>query len=258
MNMVSEMLPATVYFERPQKMEAMPVARIENAVWRLTALPEENGKLVEMLHKPSGRQMLPAITHENILQGAIDEPAQVGFTSNAYTPFQAETKDNVIRLTRTLDDGSVIERTIALDAAHPEAVRFESKLTHRGSEPKTYQFRVRSEFEAFPGSTEAGVLGVYIKDDTWRRINRDWRESSGPDQPALAAAKGGEFAYYNAQAKAGMCLTYRPADVKLPQLLWLPQFRQVNLEIFTQARELRPGESVEMTYEYRFLSEAPK
>ncbi|MDX9971416.1 MAG: DUF4838 domain-containing protein [FCB group bacterium] len=258
MSMVSEMLPATAYFERPQTMEAMPVARIENDVWRLTVLPEANGKLVEMFHKPSGRQMLPAIMHENILQGAIDEPAQVGFTSNAYTTFQVESKDNRIHLTRTLEDGSTVERWVSLDAAQPESVRFESKLTHHGPDSKVYQVRVRPEFEAFAGSKNPDVLSVYIKDTSWQRINRDWKENKGPDLPVLVAAKGGGFAYFNAEAKVGMCLTYRPADVKLPQLMWLPQFQQVNLELFSQQQELKPGESLEMAYQFHLLNEPPR
>ncbi|MCC6795716.1 MAG: DUF4838 domain-containing protein [Candidatus Hydrogenedentes bacterium] len=258
MSMVSEMLPATVYFERPQNVEAMPVVRIENDVWRLTVLPEENGKLIEMFHKPSGRHFLPAINHENILQGAVDEPAQVGFTSNAYTLFHAETKDNKIYLTRSLDDGSTVERWIGLNAAHPEIIEFESKLTHRGPEPKVYQFRVRPEFDAFAESTAPDVLGVYIKDSAWKRINRDWKDIDGPDQPILAAAKGGGFSYFNARTGAGVAISFPPESVKLPQLRWLPLFQQVNLELFTQVRELKPGESLDMAYQFRVLSEPPK
>ena len=90
MSMVSEQLPAKDYFDRLSKMEAMPALRIENDTWRLTVLPEQNGKLVEMFHKPSGRCLLPAITRDNILQGALDEVGQMGFVTNAFTVFRGE------------------------------------------------------------------------------------------------------------------------------------------------------------------------
>jgi hypothetical protein len=258
MSMVSEMLPAKAYFDSPQKMEAMPAVRIENDVWRLTVLPEANGKLVEMFHKPSGRQMLPAITHENILQGAIDEPAQVGFTSNAYTPFQVESKDNRIHLTRTLEDGSTVERWVSLDANHPDLVRFESKLTHHGATPKVYQVRVRPEFEAFASSTSPGTLGVYIKEASWRRINHEGIEKNEAELASLVAAKGGSLAYFNGETKAGICLSYRPEDIKYPQPVWMPQFHQVNLEMYSQQRELKPGENLEMEYQLQFIVAPPK
>ena len=74
----------------------------------------------------------------------------------------------------------------------------------------------------------------------------------------MVGAKGGAFAFFNAQEKAGICLTYTPADMKYPKLWWHPQFRQVNLELYTQTRELKPGESMEMAYEFTFLDAAPR
>jgi hypothetical protein len=141
MSMVSEQLPSKDYFERLEKMEAMPAARIENDTWRLTVLPEQNGKLIEMFHKPSGRYLLPAITRDNILQGALDEVGQLGFATNAFTPFQVETRDNRIRLTRALDDGSTVDRVIELQE---DAISFESHVTNRGPAPCSSSVRGRN------------------------------------------------------------------------------------------------------------------
>ncbi|MBI5094623.1 MAG: DUF4838 domain-containing protein [Candidatus Hydrogenedentes bacterium] len=258
MSMVSEQLPSSDYFERLQKMEAMPVSRIENSVWRLTVLPEQNGKLIEMFHKPTGKYLLPAITRDNVLQGALDEVGQKGFASTAFTPFRAETTSDSIHLTRTLDDSSTVERRITLSKAHPDRIEFESRVTHRGATPAAYQFRARPEFDAFTASTDPDLLGVYVKGATWQRINRDWNGNNGPDKAAMLAAKGGGIAYFNRDAKAGVRISYSVDSVKYPQLWWRPQYEQVNLELFSMERELKTGESLGLAYRFQFLSEPPK
>ncbi|MBI5093021.1 MAG: hypothetical protein HZB26_11355 [Candidatus Hydrogenedentes bacterium] len=258
MSMAGEAMPASEYFTRLEKTEAMPAARIENAVWRITVLPEQNGKVIEMFHKPSGRHLLPAITHDNVLHGALDEVAMAGFTSQAFSAFHAETNDNTIHLTRSLEDGSTVERRITLSKAHPDTIECESRVTHHGAAPKVYQFRARPEFDGFTSSTDPEQLGVYVKADSWQRFNRDWKIDKGPDKSLLLAAKGGGFAYFNPEAKAGVRISYKPDEVKYPLLWWRPQFQQVNLELFSTDRELKPGETLQMRYQLHFLTEMPK
>src|SRR5690606_32719503 len=149
MSMVTESMKSAEYFERLEKMEAMPALRLENGTWRLTVLPKQNGKLIEMFHKPTERHFLSAITHDNVLQGALDEVAQKGFTTSAFTPFDATQDGNTIHLSRTLDDGSTVERTIALNDAD---IVFTTRIIHRGAEPNRYYFRARPEFNAFSDS----------------------------------------------------------------------------------------------------------
>ena len=254
MTMVSEQLSAQEYFDRLVKMESMPALRIENGTWRLTVLPEQNGKLVEMFHKPTGRCLLPAILRDNILQGALDEVGQMGLASNAFTAFEGEADADRIRLHRSLDDGSTVERVIRLQ---DEVIAFESHIHHRGPAPKLLQFRVRPEFDAFTGSTDSDVVSVYIKAEEWEKINRGWAGNSGPDKDRMLRARGGGFAYFNHEVKAGVRIDYPPDCVKSPQLWWRPQYQQVNLELFSQEQEVAPGQALSMAYRFRFLAEPP-
>ncbi len=254
MTMVSEQLSAQEYFDRLMKMESMPALRIENGTWRLTVLPEQNGKLVEMFHKPTGRYLLPAIIRDNILQGALDEVGQMGLATNAFTVFEGKADGDSIRLHRSLDDGSTVERVIRLQ---DEVIAFESHIFHRGPAPKLLQFRVRPEFDAFTGSTESDVVSVYIKAEEWEKINRDWTGNSGPDKDRMLGARGGGFAYFNHEVKAGVRIDYPSDCVKSPQLWWRPQYQQVNLELFSQEQEVAPGQALSMAYRFRFLAEPP-
>jgi len=254
MSMVSEQMPAADYFTRLERMEAMPAVRLENGTWRLTVLPGQNAKLVELLHKPTGRCVLPALTRDNVLQGALDETGVLGFLSTADSAFQAEAGDSTVRLTRALDDGSTVVRTVTLDG---DAVRFESRVTNGGPAPKRFQFRVRPEFDAYTDDPGSGDLGVYIRGAGWERINREWKDNKGPDKEKMLAARGGGFAYFNRAAGAGVRLDYDPACVKNPQFWWRPQYRQANLELYSQEQELKPGESLSMAYRLRFLDGPP-
>jgi Domain of unknown function (DUF4838) len=257
MSYVSEGQASSLYFDQLQKMAAMPAVGIENAVWRITILPEENGKMIELFHKPSSRHVLQGITHDNILQGCLDEVAQAGFTSNAFTPFEARVEGNVIHLERTLEDGSTVERSVGLALDEPESIVCVSRVTNHGAELKMFQFRARPEFNAFTRSADAGVLAVYAKGGAWVAINREWKGDTGPDNDALLAARGGGFAYYNHETECGMAVSYDPQGVKYPRLRWYPQYEQVNLELFSNDTELKPGESLDMKYTLRYLGEPP-
>ena len=63
--------------------------------------------------------------------------------------------------------------------------------------------------------------------------------------------------YFNRAAGAGVRLDYDPACVKNPQFWWRPQYRQANLELYSQEQELKPGESLSMAYRLRFLDGPP-
>jgi len=51
--------PADQYIDGLGKFHAgLKAVRIENETWRLILMPESNGKIVEMTHKPTGRNVI--------------------------------------------------------------------------------------------------------------------------------------------------------------------------------------------------------
>lgn len=258
MSYVAEGRASSIYFEQLEKMAAMPAVGIENAIWRLTILPEQNGKMIELVHKPSGRHVLPAMTHDNILQGCLDEVAQAGFTSDAFSPFEAQVEGDLIRLVRKLEDDSTVERSVGFKPGEPDAILCTSRVTNNGAEPRLFQFRTRPEFNAYSGSSDEKVVAAYVKGDTWIQFNREWKDGTGPDSDILATSRGGGVAYFNHEVQSGMEITYVPDSVKYPRLRWYPQYEQVNLELFSNDVELNPGESLGLEYTLRYLAEPPR
>jgi hypothetical protein len=258
LTMANEGTPAPTYFEQLKHQSALPAVQLENAVWRLTILPEENGKIVEMTHKPSGRNLLAGMTRADILKGTHEEIGLTGYDAGKQAKFEAEVQDTSVKLTKTLEDGSMVERRISLKPEAPGKIFFESTLTHKGPQPKIYQFKAHPEFDPASKSDNADVVSAYVKDGDWKKINREWKADKGPDVEVLNKAKGGGFAFFNHEAKFGLQATYDASRVDHPYLWWVPESSQINLELFTPAAELRPGESMALTYQFEYLTEPPK
>ena len=233
-----------------QYTEGLSAARIENDAWRLTLLPEHNGKLIELRHKPSGRDLLATWPRAGLRQcgGAFEELGELGFGGGT---FEAEVKNNMVTLTRTCDDGSTIVRTVTLPS---DRVRFETTITHGGAEPKTYQVKIRPEYDVATTTKDHEVLAAYVLDGgTWRQFNQDWESYHGPNDALLRSAPGGGFAFFNHDAGFGMLERYDPQQFDPPRLWHNADRHQLNLELFSRRAELKPGQKLVYAYECAYL-----
>jgi len=258
MTMATEGTPAEQYFEQIKRQNNLAAVQLENPCWRLTLLPEENGKLVEMLHKPTGRNLLAAMTHGDILRGTHQEVAVKGYEHEKPAKFDVQVEGTSANFTKTLEDGSIIQRRVTLDPQAPEKISFEWTLTHKGPQPKTYQVKARPEFDPGSNSDDSKVISMYVKDGGWTLVNHEWKNNTGPDAEMLNKAKGGGFAFFNHEAGFGAEVTYDPAKVDHPSLWWDPDRPQVNLEVFSPASELKTGESLSLNYKFEYLKEPPR
>ncbi len=257
-SMENEGRPMADYIAQLKRQNALKALRLENEVWRLTVLPEENGKLAEMFHKPTRRNLLNAMTHADILKGTHEEIGLKGYDQAKPLAFSGAVNGSSIVLTKNLEDGSTLERTIALKPGDPGRIYFDSRLTHQGKEAKVYQLKAHPEFDPLSKSDSCDVVGVYIKDKTWTKINRDWNMEKGPEAALLNKAKGGAFAFFNHEANFGVQVSYDPKQYKTPYLWWYPEWPQLNLELFTLEKTLEKGQSLRFAYQFSYLPEPPK
>ncbi len=258
MSMVNEGSPAAPYLEEMERLNAVPAVSLENDVWRLIVLPGENGRLAELLHKPSGRHFVAGMTHDDISNGTHEEEGLQGYNDAKPAAFTAKLDGTVLSLSKALEDGSVIERSIALKPDAPSKIFFSSKITHKGPAAKTYQFKSHPEFDPGSNSANCEIISAYAKDSAWTRFNREWKRDEGPDAELLNKAKGGAFAFFNHEAHFGLSVNYDPVQVDHPYLWWRPDLEQINLELITPAVELQPGGSMKLDYAFELLAEPPK
>jgi hypothetical protein len=259
MTRTSEHQALEEYLPELEKQKAgFPAALLENDLWKLIVLPSENGKVIEMTHKPSGRNLVAAPNRALTRQRSMEEWGVSGYDHVQPAAFQAEVKDRSVVLTKKLEDGSLVSRTITLGEGENPAICFHSSLTHEGSNPKSYGIKVHPEFDTATQSGDASVLAAYIRDDEWMQFNQDWLTNHGPNEKMLESAKGGAFAFFNHKEGFGVLETYDPDSYGTPVLFWSPGRSQINLELITPTVELKQGETLSYEYRVEFLDKPPQ
>lgn len=259
MTMASEGTPVAKYIERiGRAAEGFPANRLENAVWCVIVLPGDNAKIVEMIYKPTGRNLFTALRNIEATPGGHEEWDAREDVHPQATPFTTKQDGQALTLTHTYPDGSTMVRRIWLDAAVPDKVFFETTITHQGDEAKRYAIKVHPEFDAGTTSNDANVLTAYVKRDRWVRFNDGWDKYSGPKTDLLKDAKGGGLAFYNHDAKYGMLVTYDPEHYDGPRLWWNPERSQVNLELVTTGPKLKKGQQRSYAYRFAYLKAPPQ
>ncbi len=230
-----------------------PAELIENEVWRVVVLPGENGRVVELVHRPTGRSFLRAYqnnlrfgTWETWEAATVDENAPLAFLT------ATRTVDGIC-LTKTDADGVVHTRRLALDGA---VVRAASGLENRSDRPRARRLVIHPEWDAGTDSDDHRELGAYVRSaGRWRAFNRDLHQDRGPDVGLLQdGLAGGAMGFYNHRERYGLVLRYEPQQVAELRTWWVPQYRQINLELETPLLTLQPGESAEVRYTVEFWS----
>ncbi|MDQ1256979.1 MAG: hypothetical protein QG656_1580 [Candidatus Hydrogenedentes bacterium] len=254
--MEDELTPVGTYIDGLRKFHAgLKAVCIENETWRLVLLPESNGKVVEMIYKPTGRNVIqPARSlsrfrfEEWVRQGEGPGPQNI-------VAFDAQAQPGSVTLTLITADGTRIERTIALVG---DAIRFETVMTANG--PRPFDAYVHPEYDTATPSEDPDVLSIYVKSPEWIQVNKGWKEAIPTDAQAEAvknAVAGGAFAYYNHQAGFGIEQRFDPNEYDTMALFWNPSRIQVNLELFPKVRTLDKGQQARYAYEVRYLHTPP-
>jgi len=258
MSMAAERIPLPEYLANARRrVQGMPAARLENDTWRLTCLPEENGKIIEMRHKPTGRDLLATWPRAGVREsgGTFEERGETGLAWSMGA-FEAHAEgDTALLLTLNQPEGARVERRVTLDGAR---VRFHTTITHQGTAAQAYQVRIHPEWDMVATSGGHETVTAYIRgQEGWKAFNQDWERDHGPNDALLRSEAGGGFAFFNHQAGFGIVETYDPEELQLPRLWCEPGRHQLNLELFTPGVELAPGDSFSYGYTCALLDSPP-
>jgi hypothetical protein len=256
--MDSEQMQTQAQIEGLSKLfEGIPAVRIENDVWRVVALPGSNGKIVEMVHKPTGRNVVQQHRAFNRFryEDWVRDGEGPGARSILAYEVSATRRDRVTMALTTLD-GSRFERTISLVG---DAVRIEGAATAKIARP--LDLWLHPEYDAATTSGDPRIVGIYVKSPDWVEANAHWRDGRpSPEDEALVAgaSAGGVFALYNHKERFGVEQRFDPALIGKLGLYWSPSRLQVNLEMTPRINELEAGETARWWYEVRCLAEPPR
>lgn len=254
--MDDELLPTEQYVGLLRSLhQGLQAVTAENDFWRVVVLPESNGKVVEMVYKPTGRNIARAprgfnrFRHEEwVKQGEGPRPDRI-------LAFNAQSDPHEIRLTLETPDGTRFERRIALVR---DAVQFSSRIT--AGSARTYELLVHPEYDTASLSRDPGVLGIYVKRGAWLRVNGKNTAADSTDaqrELVQSAVRGGGYAYFNHRARFGVEERFEPSQFGALGLFWDPSRQQINLELSTTPQALEKGQTASWGYEVRYLQQPP-
>ena len=248
-------------------LEPRKALEIENSVWRVRVVPFSNGGVLEMLHKPTGREILRrqnahtttywkqyGVIEEWVLQGIKSEGPE-WFT----VAFDAAKEGRKIVLTKMLEDGSSMAREIELPDDDSEKVYFRTTFKHEGEKPRVYQSKIHPEFYgiADPGDERATSLLVR-KDGVWQELRGQWQEIPiewGSLRLAVEGIGDGQVAMYGRQDGYGMVMSF---DVEAAESLtgWRrPWRKQSAVDVTTRERKLEKGETFSYGYSVEYADD---
>ena len=250
-------------FEKTLKEEyakGIPVAQIENEFWRIAVMYENNGKVVEMVYKPTGRNILGALKN-NLMYGTFEEWLEKNPDQNA-TPYRydVQVEKNTIILTRILPGGAYYTREIKLPRDGSQKILCKTSLTQKTKTPGMYQIIVHPEFDTATSAHDHTILSAYVKyKGKWVIFNERMINDQGPHVNLLIdATDGGGYAFFNHDAQFGVLETYDTNKIEKLRTWWVPDFELFNLELVTNAVELKRGESFTFTYAFEYLEKPMK
>ncbi len=261
MDRAAERTTAEEYFQTldQKTQEGVPAQRLENETWRLTFVPQHNGRMIEMVHKPTHRNLLYSLGQLGIpyfgSSGTFEEEGVQGYDHQSPHAFKAEREENTLRLTKTLADDSQRTRTIQLPDDSQNIV-CKTELLHKGEDPKTYQIKVDPEFFADSSSNDASVVSAYVKNEDWVLLNQDWSGGDGPKSELLSQTQD-EYAFFNHEEGFGVKEIFSNDAIERLHLWWNSDRGQINLQLITPSVELKSEEEFAFTYEFEYLSEPP-
>ena len=253
--------PISQYYNLLKKatQDGYRVELLENDVWRAIVVPGLNGKIVEMLHKPTGRHvfMPPELntTRHKFEHAYLEEVGETGYNHEKPAAFKALWDGASLVLTKTLEDGSIVERRIE---PTENEIRFQTKITHNGKESKEYRIRVHPEYFTGTYTHDSDKVGVYIKRDGWVKFNQGWKNDDGPNRDLIKDLSGGALAIENHVKRYAIVETFDPAQLDRVTLWWSASYPMAILALHTKPMTLKPGESASFNYAINCLNKLPE
>jgi hypothetical protein len=263
MNMFSEWLPVEQYIEELRELrKGLPAVALENQVWRVVLLPEQNGRLVELTYKRTGRNLVSPPRSGFTSTGLVEQwPMDTDAAFPGETSFSSETKPGSVVMTKTLPDGSVWRRTVSLPSDSAGTIKFQTEFTAGESHAGWVVRELPGRYSISGSEDDPNVLAIYAKDTVWREADLAWQTTNrawqvvqvepplGPDTTA--------FAYYDQTEHSGVQQTFAPGTFARPQILWNLEHMQIGLEMLTPVTPMKKGQKLSFGYEISYLEKSP-
>jgi hypothetical protein len=240
-----------------QRVETHPVVALENPDLRLEVVPELGGRIVGLIHKKTGANLLhqlgPEENYYPVEGGYAESTADTWGCTGFANPYEAQLDGRTLKLS-TVSKGLRFERTIALSAEGAK-IDFFSSITNQNEEKTTYRLLCKIYLRADPGQIVLAARaadGSFVRPTASEEKKEAFRSEmtyryDGDNKPAgawrLERIAGG-FTVEN---------TFSAEQVEACNLSTSTEEGWARMEIQTAEREVPPGATIALdhTWEVR-------
>jgi hypothetical protein len=222
--------------------KGLPALFLENETWRILILPDQKGRIAQIIHKPSGNSL-------------VNEPraAEAGIESAKETKNTWQYDLNSVFITREFNDGSVWRRKIFLPEDKQE-IRIAAEYT-AGLEKSGWKGHERPCLFRISGSEDPGIVSVYTKDSKWNQGNLDWQFDREIIFQHLLRTQSAcsSYAFYDHTKNFGISQDFTPGTFQRFFLFWHPGRKELGMEMSMTPKTLQKGEKVSFGYAINYL-----
>jgi hypothetical protein len=228
-----------------RSLQSYSVASLEDAHWRVDLVAELNGRIVRMIDKRTGMDLLVSPD-----SGQLPYPNLGGLTLSVYPDYHSRQAVSVrwqvdavtgreINLRGTAENGLLVRRTVSL--GDDGMVHLRTAAENAGSGEINLALQTRLDLD--PGRSVSPVVAFRRQDGgAWeRRLSELDRDPSGPENFLDGGRPDGEL---RLMLPASNCIVRFPADqAARAYLIWsLRTTRNVTFGLWSAAKALKPGE----------------
>jgi hypothetical protein len=243
----SEKKATSVYIDELYALkEGLPAVILENKIWRILLLPEQMGRMAQLFHKPTAKNL--------IIEPGAEE---AGITSSLKTKSTCLHKDNAVIVSSVSEDGSIWSRKISFTDDQQE-IRIQLEYTAGIDQPEL-DIRERPCMYRISGTKDPGVISVFTKDLVWKQGNLAWQFDMGMVAKQLlhAGTSCTSFAFYDHSNQFGMQQKFEQGTFHRFFLYWYHGRKEMGLEMRNDIKPIRKGQKVAFSYGINFLERSP-
>lgn len=241
-----EKLTQTYLDELQTLKRGVPAAILENDIWRIVLLPEQKGRFVQILHKPTNNSLVNS-------PGAGD----IGISSSKLTDNSWKQDGNSLIVSRRFKDGSIWVRKITLPF-QKEEIRIEAQYT-AGQQKSGWKFVESPCLFKTSASEDPKIISVFTKDIKWKWSNRDWEFDREIIFHHLlkAGTYCSSYAFYDALKKFGIKQEFDPGIFSRFFLFWHPGRKELRMEMCLPENSIQKGQKISFSYGIHYLEQPP-
>ena len=256
-----EGMDGSFYVQFRQRMESHPVVSIENDAFKITAVPDIGGRIVEIIDKATGENIVhTGDTYYNYYPAyaGYEEITAWGWDCSGFSNvFDASVNGRSMTLSAKNPEGLVFSKTFTLDPADA-GFTVKSSIANGSGRTQTYRLVCRMSLETPPDIDKLTVRmpdGSFGKPAPTEKVDFFWPyplteyRFDGVNKPA------GEWRLEHADGR--WTIENRFDDSVVETCIWHnPDAKDmVRLDLHTADREVAPRDRIEFTHNWKLIKQ---